>query len=289
MSSVIHQRVDADLKADNGTLFRKINWRVLPILWLCYVLNSLDKTNISFAQLRMKETLGFSDAVFGLAGGLLFAGLIVFEIPSNIILPRIGFRTTLFRIMVCWGLATAAICSVTGPIFLYSMRFLVGAFEAGFSPGVFYYLSLWYPEHRRGQAIAIFMTAASFARIVAGPLAAAIMVQMDGVAGFQGWQWLFIGQGLPCILVAGLAHLILVDKPESSQWLSAGELAVHRDEMAQDGPVLNDFKWKHFVELVTDIRLWAGSLIGFLLLTANFGLTFWQPVLLKGLGLSEPV
>lgn len=199
----------AALVDSDNHLFRKITTRIVPILWLVYFFNYLDRTNIAYAHLRMRDDLGFSDAVFGLGASLIFVGLIAFEIPSNIILARIGVRKTLLRIMILWGLCSAAMSFVMTPTEFYILRFMIGVFEAGLVPGALYYITLWYPTQRRGQPCAMFYTAPSCAGIVSGPLAAGFMTYLNGVGNFRGWQWLFIMEGLPCLALAFVAYRVL--------------------------------------------------------------------------------
>lgn len=270
----------------DNKLFRKINWKILPIIWFCFILNYLDKSNISFAQLEMKQHLGFNDVVFGLAASALYIGLILFEVPSNIILSKVGIRKTILRVMILWGSCTVAMCFVTTPELFYILRFLTGVFEAGFAPGILYYLSLWYPDNRRAQAVAIFYTATSVARIIAGPLAASLMTGLDGLWGLRGWQWLFIGEGLPCLLFAVLAYYILSDSPDQAKWLTNQEKQRVQELVNKDGKVEHHFEKRHLIELISDVRIWICGLIGFLILQATLGLTFWQPALLKTLGLT---
>jgi sugar phosphate permease len=286
MSDHIQTSIAPVVNPADDHLFRRINWRILPIVWLCFVLNYLDKTNISYAQLQMKDQLGFTYEVFGLGASALFAGLILFEVPSNVFLAKVGIRKTLLRIMTLWGACTALMCLVKTPTHFYVLRFLVGAFEAGFAPGVLYYLSLWYPDRRRAQAAAIFYTATSVARIVSGPLAVTLMTQLDGTFGLQGWQWLFIGEGLPCILLGCAAYFILSDSPAQARWLEKVNRERLQDQLRRDGETETHFTWQRLSELLLDPHMWMCGAISFLVLIATLGLTYWQPALLKGMGLS---
>lgn len=271
--------------SDNN-LFRKITWRIFPILWLGYFFNYLDRTNIAYAQLQMKGQLGFSDAVFGLGASIVFVGLIAFEIPSNILLARIGIRKTLFRIMMLWGVCSAAMCFVKTPTEFYVLRFLIGMFEAGLAPGVLYYLTLWYPNQRRGQPAALFYTAPSFARIVSGPLAGVFMTYLNGAGNLQGWQWMFIMEGLPCVILAIAAYTFLADSPDKAHWLNHEERFRAQQLILDDSAAHQTHDRQNLLAVMRDPRLWVLSFVGFLMLIALFGLTFWQPTLLKGMGLT---
>ncbi|MDN8007059.1 MFS transporter [Burkholderia multivorans] len=274
------------LNTSDDRLFRRITYRLLPMLWLVYCFNYLDRTNVAYAHLQMQGDLGFSDAVFGLGASLVFLGLITFEIPSNLVLARVGLRKTLFRIMILWGMCSASMSFVTTPTAFYVLRFLVGAFEAGLVPGVLYYLTLWFPTQRRGQPCAMFYTAPSCAGIVSGPLAASFMTGLNGVAGLKGWQWLFILEGLPCIVLAFCVLCLLPDRPERASWLTPDERQ-RVQSLIHDADVENRTHGRQaFAAVARDPRLWVLAFTGFLMLIPQFGLTFWQPSLLKGMGLT---
>ena len=217
-----------------NALFSKINWRIIPLLLIAYMVAYLDRINIGYAQLQMKQTLPFSDAVYGLGAGIFFIGYFLFEVPSNLLLEKIGARKTLLRIMVLWGAAAVAMMFVSTPTQFYVVRFLLGAFEAGFFPGVILYFTYWYPSVRRGQVIAIFMSATTIVSVIAGPLCGSILKYFDGIAGLHGWQWLFLVQGLPAIILGFLVFVLLQDKPSQASWLSSEEKALHADRMNND-------------------------------------------------------
>src|SRR5947207_10518348 len=201
-------------------VFSKINWRLIPLLPIAYMVAYLDRINVGYAQLQMKQTLPFDDAVYGLGAGIFFIGYFLFEVPSNLLLEKIGARKTLLRIMVLWGLAASAMIFVSTPLQFYVVRFLLGAFEAGFFPGVILYFTYWYPSVLRGQVIAIFMSAAAIMSVIAGPLCGATLKYFDGFSGLHGWQWMFLVQGLPAIVLGFLVYRLLEDKPAQAAWLS---------------------------------------------------------------------
>ena len=167
-------------------LFSKISWRILPFLMLCYVIAFLDRINIGYAQLQMKQTLTFSDATYGFGAGIFFIGYFLFEVPSNLLLERIGVRKTLLRIMFTWGIVATAMAFVQTPMQFYIARFLLGLLEAGFFPGIILYLTYWYPSARRGQIIAMFLAATAIASVIAGPLSGATLKYLNGFEGFHG-------------------------------------------------------------------------------------------------------
>jgi len=272
--------------SDDDRLLTKIGWRLLPVLCVCYVFNYLDRTNVGYAQLQMKEHLGFSDAVFGLGASVFFVGYAIFEVPSNMLLSRIGMRATLLRIMVLWGLASAAMMFVSTPTQFYVLRFLVGVFEAGFAPGVLYYLTLWYPRRRLAQPTALFFMAFSLAPIVAGPTAGTIMTFLDGAHGLHGWQWLFLLEGIPCIVLGIVAFSALPDRPEGARWLSEAERSRLLSLLHEDAPDPDSTSHGGVRAAMRDARVWVLGFVSFLVILGVYALAFWTPTLLKGMGLS---
>ena len=235
----------------------------------------------------MKQTLPFSDAVYGLGAGIFFIGYFLFEVPSNLMLEKVGARKTLLRIMLCWGVVATGMMFVQTPTQFYVMRFLLGAFEAGFFPGVILYLTFWFPGPRRGQMIAIFMTATSLSSIVAGPLCGGIMKWMDGVNGWHGWQWLFVTQGVPASVLGIVAYLYLQDKPEDASWLDAREKKVLRDHLALDQGLIAGAGHTSMWQLLKDPKVYTLALAYFLLLGATYTMIFWLPTLIKSWGIKD--
>ena len=187
----------ADSAAD--AVYRKVGMRLIPLLFICYIAAYLDRVNVGFAKLQMQSALQFSDAIYGLGAGIFFIGYFIFEIPSNLLLHKAGARRWIARIMISWGVLSAASMFVWSPMSFYVIRFLLGAAEAGFFPGIILYLTYWYPAERRGRATSLFMTAIAFAGIIGGPLSGWILKSMNGTNGWAGWQWLFLLEGLPSI------------------------------------------------------------------------------------------
>src|SRR5271157_3703755 len=179
---------------------RKIAWRLIPYLMLCYFVAYLDRVNLGFAALTFKSDLGFSDAVFGLGAGIFFAGYFIFEVPSNIILEKVGARVWIARIMVTWGVVSAAMAFVQGETSFYAVRFLLGVAEAGFFPGIILYLTYWFPSRDRARTVALFSTAATLSGFVNSPISGKLL-QLDGFKGLAGWQWLFLLEGIPAVIV----------------------------------------------------------------------------------------
>jgi len=264
---------------------RKVTWRLIPFLFVLYVIAWLDRVNVGFAGLQMNNDLGFSPTVFGIGSGIFFLGYCLFEIPSNIILERVGARLWIARIMVTWGLISAGLMLVRTPAAFYLLRFLLGVAEAGFFPGVIYYLSLWYPTAHRARAIAAFMTAVPVTGLIGGPLSGALL-GLNGVWGLAGWQWLFLLEGIPAVILGSSVMFCLTDRPEEAQWLAPAERDWLTETLAAERKacVLKP----NILVALTDATVWKLGII-FLLVAAGFyGYSFWGPLIIKSLtGLSN--
>ena len=200
----------------------RVRRRLIPFLFLLYVVAYLDRINVSFAALQMNEALGFSSAVYGLGAGVFFISYVLFEVPSNLILHRVGVRLWIARIMITWGLISSAMMFVQGTTSFYVLRFLLGGAEAGFFPGIILYLTRWFPADERARAIALFMTATALAGIVGGPVSG-LLLSMQGFAGLQGWQWLFLLEGVPAIVLGVAVLAWLPNGPAEAAWLDPRE------------------------------------------------------------------
>ena len=273
------------LEPSSGTIvdaaLRKASRRLLPFLFVLYVAAFLDRINVGFAQLQMKGDLGFGDTVYGLGTGIFFIGYFVFEVPSNLILARAGARLWIARIMITWGLISAAMALVRTPAAFYTLRFLLGVAEAGFFPGIIYYLGLWFPAAQRASAVSRFMTAVPIAGVVGGPLSGAFLA-LDGVAGMSGWQWIFVGEGLPSV-VLGLAVLRwLPDGPADARWLGPLE----REHLVARLRAEDDVVATHGHDVRNALlhpTIWRLSLLAFPLPLALYTVTFWLPEFIKTL------
>src|ERR1700736_3491860 len=268
-------------------LFSKVGWRILPFLMLCYVIAFLDRINIGYAQLQMKQTLTFSDATYGFGAGIFFIGYFLFEVPSNLLLERIGVRKTLLRIMFTWGIVATAMAFVQTPMQFYIARFLLGLLEAGFFPGIILYLTYWYPSARRGQIIAMFLAATAIASVIAGPLSGATLKYLNGFEGFHGWQWLFISQGIPATILGVLAYFYLQDKPEDARWLTAEEKSPLRFQLDHDHKDVESAPHGSFVQMLGDPKVYGLAFTYFLLLGATYTMVFWIPSLIKSWGVAD--
>ena len=206
-------------EAEKQAVLKKTIWRLIPFLFFLYVIAYLDRVNVGFAQIQMKDDLRFSKSVYGFGAGIFFIGYFLFEVPSNVILQRVGARRWIARIMVSWGIVAISMLFIRSALSFYVMRFLLGLAEAGFFPGVLYYLTTWFTNSERARIVAWFMTANAAAFIVGGPLSGALL-QMRGIGGMAGWQWLFLLEGIPAIVFGGVTLLYLPDGPRQARWLT---------------------------------------------------------------------
>lgn len=278
------QGANPDSTATAAT-YRKIAWRLLPFLVFLFVLAWIDRVNVGFAKLAMLDDLGFSEAVYGLGAGIFFIGYFLFEVPSNLLLEKIGARRTLARITILWGLTSVAMAYVESPMSFYVLRFLLGAFEAGFFPGVVLYLTYWFPAAQRARINGMFMTSFAIAGVVGGPIAGFIMSRMVGVGSLANWQWLFIIEGIPSVL-AGIAVLrYLPEKPAQAKWLTQAE----RDHVSQVIAREDAAPEKHsdLKSLVRNPKVWLCALVYFCIVSGNATIAFWTPSVIKSLGIDN--
>ncbi|MGW5101197.1 MFS transporter [Streptomyces sp. NPDC004100] len=273
---------EVDLARENA-VFRKVVRRIVPFLVLCYIVSYLDRVNVGFAKLQMSGDLGFSEASYGLGAGLFFIGYFLFEVPSNLLLQRVGARTWIARIMISWGVISAAFVFVTNETTFYVFRFLLGAAEAGFYPGVILYCTYWFPSHRRARVIAMFMSAIPVAGIFGNPLSGWILDAFHGTGGWQGWQWMFALEALPALAV-GVATLFYLDNGvRDAKWLSDEEKDVVERALAEDAAhrTVHGKVWDGF----RDPKVWLMSLIYFCFVMGQYALTFWMPTFVESTGI----
>jgi ACS family tartrate transporter-like MFS transporter len=263
-------------------VFAKAAWRIIPFMILLYIANFLDRVNISFAGLStMNGDLGIDAKQFGFAGGIFFLGYILLEVPSNVILEKVGARLWIFRIMLTWGLVSMAAAFAQGFASLVALRFLLGIAEAGFFPGVIFYLSLWFPTEMRARFVGLFLCAISLANIVGAPLSSFIL-GLDGVAGLHGWQWLFLIEGLPSLLLAFAVLAFLPNGPKNARWLNDEEKAQVEARLASEPPRKHDRLWP----MLKDPRVWALAIPDFGIVLSTYGVGLWLPKIVGGLGFS---
>ncbi|KQP45513.1 MFS transporter [Pseudorhodoferax sp. Leaf274] len=262
-------------------VYRKVSWRLIPLLFVCYIAAYLDRVNVGFAKLQMQDALQFSEAVYGLGAGIFFIGYFLFEVPSNVILHKVGARRWIARIMISWGLLSAATMFVNSPMTFYVIRFFLGAAEAGFFPGIILYLTYWYPAARRGKATSLFLAAIPFAGILGGPISGWILQGMAGVNGWQGWQWMFLLQGLPTAALGVLVWRYLDDRVKDAAWLSPDERALVARDIAAEGTGKAEVSiWS----VMSNGRVWLLALVYFCFVSGLYGISFWLPSIIKAIG-----
>jgi MFS transporter, ACS family, tartrate transporter len=269
---------------DERNLHRKMMRRILPFLFVCYVVSYLDRVNVGFAALTMNAHIGLTATSFGIGAGLFFLGYFLAEIPSNLIMMRVGARLWIARIMITWGLVSAATAFVTGPIQFGIARFLLGLGEAGFVPGVFLYLSLWFPSAVRARATALFLLGIPAANIIGSPISGAL-VQVEGF-GLAGWQWLLILEALPAVVLGIVCLFVLTDRPEKAQWLTPAERDVLVAKLAQEKAAIEK---KHPMTLAQALRNWRVltlAAVNFCAIIGSLGIGLWLPQIIKQLGLA---
>ena len=253
-------------------------------MFLCYFVAYLDRVNVGFAKLQMLADLKFSETVYGLGAGIFFIGYFIFEVPSNILLERIGPRVWIARIMVTWGVLSTCMMFVNSEISYYALRFLIGVAEAGFFPGIILYLTYWYEQERRGRIVALFMTAIAFSGVVGGPLSGWIMQSFSGKHGLDGWQWLFLLEGLPALALGTAAYFYLDDSVAEATWLSKEEKAVLQSRLDTDAKTKVRLP---LAKLFTDTRVWLFSAIYFFMVIGLYGIGFWLPNIIRSAGVND--
>ncbi|MGO4329009.1 MFS transporter [Cupriavidus sp. 2TAF22] len=267
------------------TMYRKITWRLVPLLFLAYVISYIDRINVGYAKLQMSSDLYLTDSIYGLGAGIFFVGYALFEVPSNIFLMRIGARLTIMRIMVCWGLVSAATMFVTTPLQFYIARFLLGAFEAGFFPGIVLYLTFWFPAARRARIIALLMSATVVGGLFAGPLSGWILQNLDGWHGLRGWQWMFLLEGLPSAFLGFVVYVCLSNSPEEAKWLSEDEKRMICVELPREAaPHASTPALEAAGAALRDPKVYLLSFLYFAAVCGGTTLSFWMPTMIQSLG-----
>lgn len=263
-------------------IFAKVAWRLIPFMGLLYFVSFLDRVNVGFAALTMNSAIGLSAEAFGFGAGIFFIGYFLFEVPSNIYLERFGARVWIFRIMLTWGIISCAMALVTGPSSFFSLRFLLGVAEAGFFPGMILYLSYWFPRSVRARFTAQFLVAIPLASILGSPLSGLIL-GMDGFGGLAGWQWLFVLEGAPAVLLSFVVLAYLPNGPASAHWLSKDEKQVITDALAREASADHTSLGR----ALADGRVWLLALIYFGVVVGLYGIGLWLPQIVKAMGFSN--
>lgn len=262
--------------------YRKADIRLLPFLFLCYILAYLDRVNVGFAKLQMLKDLSLSDAAFATGAGIFFIGYFFFEVPSNVLLKKLGARMWIARIMISWGVISACMIFVRGAWSFYAMRFLLGLAEAGFFPGVIFYLTLWYPSRLRSTRTAWFVAAIAVSGVIGNPVSGWIMDQLSGLMNLAGWQWLFLSEGIPSILVGFWVIFYLDSSIEEAKWLTAEEKSLLASHLVAEDEHKTQHKLK---DAFTSGKVWVLCAIYFTLMIGLYGIAFWLPTIVKAFGI----
>lgn len=268
----------------NPDVMRRVTKRLLPFLILCYFVAYLDRSNLGIAALTMIPALGLSSTDFGFAAGIFFLGYIVCEIPSNLLLVKFGARRWISRIMVTWGIVAGCMAFVTGPHSLYAMRVLLGVAEAGFFPGVIFYLTFWFPTEQRARVFGYFMTAIPLSIVFGAPLSASLLY-LDGLGGLQGWQWLFIIEAIPAVVLGIICFFYLTDKPEEATWLKPEERKWLVESLRVDSP--DDQGHSSLLGALLHPKIWLMAIVNLGLIAGAYGIVFFLPQIVAGFGVSK--
>ncbi|MFA3685129.1 MFS transporter [Acinetobacter baumannii] len=282
MDTVFSSEVDTTVRK---SAYRKIAFRLMPFLMLCYFCAYLDRVNVGFAKLQMMSDLQFSEAVYGLGAGIFFIGYFLCEVPSNIVLHKVGARRWIARIMITWGILSGCFAFVQTEWQFYTLRFLLGVAEAGLAPGLLLYLTYWFPSYRRARMTVLWFIAIPISGMIGGPLSGLIMDRMSGVHGWFGWQWMFVIEAIPTVLIGLLVLAVLKDSVQDANWLTQDEKNLVKQELAQD----NQHKEGHasVKEFIADKRLWLLAGIYFCVVMGQYAITFWLPTLIRNSGISD--
>jgi sugar phosphate permease len=281
MAEVVNESAN-ESAVDGRALYAKISWRLIPYMFLLYIVAYLDRVNVGFAAMDMQRDLHFSNTVYGTGAGIFFLGYALCDLPSSLILRRVGTRIWIARIMISWGLVSACMVWVSSPGSFYLLRFLLGVAEAGFVPGMLLYLTFWFPSHERARALAKFMTATSLAGVVGGPLSSALL-KLDGVYGLSGWQWLFLFEGVPTILVGVSVLFVLKDGPDRADWLKPEERAWLKNELQQDQERYGAAQHHHLLDAFGLPALWLLAAVYIIIQIGVYIVNLWMPLILSGL------
>jgi sugar phosphate permease len=266
-------------------VYQRVARRLIPLLLLCYIVAMVDRLNVGFAKLQFQTDLHFDEAVFGTAAGVLYVGYILFEVPSNLVLQRTGLRLTLLRIMTLWGLFTMVMAFATARWGFYATRFMIGAAEAGFFPGVLYFFTLWFPNSWRARIFSIFALGVPLSGIVAAPTSSWIMVHLNGIMGLRGWQWLFLLEGAPAICLGAIAYLYLPNRPAEARFLSVDEKATIENDLAADGAQASGATT--FATALRNPKVYGLAFVYFAFFSTQSILLLWMPTLLKRAGVAD--
>jgi MFS transporter, ACS family, tartrate transporter len=267
---------------DAEVLYRKLAWHLLPPMYLLYILAYLDRMNVGFAQLQMRDALGFSDTIYGFGAGIFFLGYTLFEIPSNLILEKVGAKVWLARIMITWGVISSCMVFVSTPQQFYVMRFLLGVAEAGSFPGLILYFSYWFPAPVRAKYGAVLITATAASGLIGAPLAG-FLLGMQGYWELQGWQWLFLAEGIPSVVLGGALYFWLTDRPQHASWLSLEEKSWLQQQLETEQGTMPGSHAKSLAQALRHPKIWLLGALYFAVVICYYSISLWLPLLIKTL------
>jgi len=272
-------------EAEQRATLATITWRLIPLLFFCYIIAYIDRINVGFAKLHLREVLGVSEdkfnSAYGLGAGLFFIGYFIFEVPSNLMLQRVGARIWIARIMIVWGIVSACFMFLNGTTMFYTMRFLLGAAEAGFFPGVILYLTYWFPTKERARTIAMFATGGVLAGVIGSPISGALL-DLDGMGGLAGWQWLFLIEAIPAVLMGLVVLFVLPNRPQEARWLSPAQKQWVHNRLAEDAASAPPATQGHSLAAIfSSRRVWLLCLLYFLMNVGGYGYELWLPTIIK--------
>ena len=282
---MVTQSIQAPVSGE--AVYNKVAWRIIPLLFLCYIAAYLDRVNVGFAKLQMQvDVPEISDSVYGVGAGIFFLGYFLFEVPSNILMEKLGARLWIARIMISWGIISSAMVLVNSAWLFYGLRFLLGLAEAGFFPGMILYLTYWFPSRKRSETVALFMLALAATGVVGGPLSGWILHQFNGVAGLQGWRMLFLLEGVPSIILGLCIPLLLSNGIRSAGWLTQAEKDFLEEPLKQEETRKEKVP---LAQVFVDRRLLLFSMVYFCCAMGLYGTGFWIPQLIKNTGVKDPL
>lgn len=271
--------------------YRKVTSHLIPFIFICYLFNYLDRVNVGFAKLQMLDALQWSESVYGLGAGIFFIGYVASGVPSNLLLHRLGARKVIGTLMIAWGIASACLMFVTTPAAFYSLRFITGVFEAGFFPGIVLYFTNWYPASRRGRIMGLFMSAIPISGLLGSPLSGWMMQSFAGHGGLAGWQWMFLLQGIPTVLLGFLVYVLLNDGIAQAKWLNTEEKQLLRADLDEDERQRRNSAntADTFASVLRNKHVWMLGLVYFCIQMGVYAINFWLPTIVKSLGFASPV
>ena len=294
MADALSATLSAATPADQATLegaYRKVTLHLIPFIFVCYLFNYLDRVNVGFAKLQMLDALKWSETIYGLGAGIFFIGYVLSGVPSNLILHRLGARKVIGTLMIAWGAASASLMFVKSPESFYALRFITGVFEAGFFPGIVLYFTNWFPASRRGRIMGLFMSAIPISGVLGSPLSGWMMQAFSDQGSLAGWQWMFLLQGLPTILLGLLVYILLNDGIGQAKWLAAEEKQLLLAELKKDEKIRRETAQTAdtFASVLRNKNVWLLGLIYFCIQMGVYAINFWLPTIVKSLGFQSPV